>query len=500
MIKNVLQYLEASAAKYPDFIALADEKCNITYKDYLFKAKTIGSYIANKFKGITNAPVAVIIDKNIETVISFMGIVYSGNFYVPIDPSMPKDRINLILNTLNPICILDAQEKPLSINSIKVREILNNHKIDEPALTLIRENSIDADPLYTIFTSGSTGTPKGVTISHRGIIDLVNAFSDAFHFDENSTFANQAPFDFDVSSKDIFNSLNIGGKVEIIPKKLFMTPKLLIEYLSSKNIDIMIWAVSALRIIADFKALDSSAEISPKHIMFSGEIMPIKCLNYLKNNLVHTSFVNLYGPTEITCNCTYFKINEEFSSDAIIPIGKAFNNTRVFLIDKNENKITAPNIVGEICVAGSGVGLGYYNNSEKTKEQFINNPTQNNYISIIYKTGDMAYYNANMDLIFSSRKDSQIKHMGHRIELGEIEYSLNTLDFIDVACCIYSQKSEKIVCFYQSNVENSRQIAINLLQKLPKYMCPNKYIHYEKLPLNKNGKIDRIKLKNDNDL
>ena len=499
MIRNVLEYLEASAERCPDKMALQDENESLTYREYVTRAKTAATYLAtHETKGFKNRPVAVIIDRNIRSITAFIGIVYSGNFYVPIDHTMPEERIRLIYDTLQPVAVVDARtdtSKPIE-GAVTLEDMLAG-SVDEELLGQIRQESIDTDPLYSIFTSGSTGVPKGVVVCHRSVIDLVEAFADAFGFDENMVHGNQAPFDFDVSVKDIYNAMRNAATVVVVPKKLFMLPKLLLDFLAEYKINTMIWAVSALRIVSDFKALDA-VETMPdiRYIMFSGEVMPVKALNYWIEKVPGPLYVNLYGPTEITCNCTYFVVEGKQDEWKMLPIGKAFKNTRILLLDeKREKPVTKTGEVGEICVAGTSLALGYWNNPEKTKEAFFQDPTITAYNSVIYGTGDMAYYDEKGDLIFASRRDFQIKHMGHRIELGEIEVALNAIPFIETSCCLYDEARGKIVCFYQSQSEDTRAIVKLLGEKLPKYMWPNIFKRYDKLPMNKNSKIDRVKLK-----
>ncbi len=496
MIYNVLQLLENNAINSPDKIALRDESNHVTYQEYVDRSKRIGTYILHHCNAY-NQSVAVLIDRNIDSILAFMGIVYSGNFYVPIDPTMPQERIGRIMEILKPVMIISCG-KNITIEgyaTVPCEEMLAS-ECDDRLLDQVRSSSCDVDPLYAIFTSGSTGTPKGVLISHRSVIDLVEAFHDAFVFPEDSVFGNQAPFDFDVSVKDIYNALYCSGTVQVIPKKYFKMPKLLVSFLRDREVTTIIWAVSALRIVADFKTLDDEEPLLLENVMFSGEVMPVKSMNYWMEHIPFARYVNLYGPTEITCNCTYHVISRHYSNEEMLPIGKAFKNSRVFLLDEQAARITAKNQIGEICVSGTCLALGYYNDKNATAKAFIDDPLVPTYSCRIYKTGDLGFYNEDGDLIFSSRKDNQIKHMGHRIELGEVEVALNSLDLLDVACCIYDETNEKIVCFYQADkADLERQIAIEMMKKLPKYMCPNRYIRCNELPMNKNGKIDRVSLK-----
>ena len=492
-MKSVLEYLEKSVEKDSNKIAVIEDDKKCSYSELMENSKRIGSEIS-KYLDVRK-PVPILMEKGINSLTCFFGAVYAGDFYVLLNPALPTIRLSKILEILeSDIIITDESNEELANKIVKNQKILRiedikNGKIDEDKLKQIRENALDVDPLYANFTSGSTGEPKGVVVSHKSVIDFINIFTEKFNINENDVIANQAPFDFDVSVKDIYSSIKMGATLVIVPKKLFSIPTKLLDYICENNTTTLIWAVSALCLITTFHALDYKLPTTLNKILFSGEVMPIKHLKQWIDKLPNVMYVNLYGPTEITCNCTYHILdnNKEYEK---IPIGKAFDNEEVFLLDEDNNLIKEYEKSGEICVRGTALALGYYNNVELTKKNFVQNPLNNKYIDLIYKTGDLGYLGQDDNFYFCGRKDFQIKHMGHRIELEEIEREIEKNSEIQRACCIYDEEKSKIYAFYVGNIEK-KELHERIKNNLPIFMVPNVLKQIDKFPLTKNGKIDR---------
>jgi amino acid adenylation domain-containing protein len=353
---------------------------------------------------------------------------------------------------------------------------------------------IDTDPVYSIFTSGSTGVPKGVVIAQRGMIDLAEWLVNTFEFTENDALGNQTPFYFDGSVKDICICLKSGATLNIIGKKYFTFPKLIIPFLNERKITAILWATSAIVLIGNSDILSVNLPEYLRLVTFAGEAMPAKQLKVWMNKLPNVKYVNLYGPTEITVDCTYYEVDRDFDDDEYIPIGKACHNKSI-LVFNDDNELVKVGETGELCVRGTGVALGYYNNKEKTQEVFVQNPLHDLYEDKIYRTGDIVKYNENGEIEFVSRKDFQIKHKGNRIELGEIEVAINSISEVTNATCIFDQVNDKIVLFY-TTLNNEELDIINLVKdKIPVYMFPEIIKHLKVMPYNMNGKIDRIELK-----
>ena len=501
MVTNILSYLEDSAVKWSNKIAIADDKNRLTFYEWNQYARSIGTAIIKATSGALRKPILVFVDRRIEGLVGFMGVVESGNFYVPIDCKMPEQRVKLISDVLNPIAAITVTATDNKIlDSIDFGgarfsyDDVITYQSDEELLKLVRNQMIDTDPVYSIFTSGSTGVPKGVVIAQRGMVDLAEWLVKTFNFTENDALGNQTPFYFDGSVKDICICLKSGATLNIIGKKYFTFPKLIIPFLNERKITAILWATSAIVLIGNSDILSVALPEHLRIVTFAGEAMPAKQLKVWMEKMPNVQYVNLYGPTEITVDCTYYIVERVFSDDEFIPIGKACANKGIMVLNE-DNKLVEVGENGELCVRGTGVALGYYNNKAKTEEVFVQNPLHNLYEDKIYRTGDIVKYNSRGEIEFVARKDFQIKHKGNRIELGEIEVAVNSIATITNVACVFDQQNDKIILFY-TTIDNNEIDIINLIKdKIPVYMFPEVITHLKAMPYNMNGKIDRIELK-----
>ena len=499
MIKNVIEYLQAAARRYPNKVAFVDQNNSYTFIEVDNWARKIAISIHEICgESFINSPIAVHIEKSSECLIAFLGILYSGNYYSPLDPKMPRIRLEKIADVLNPKLYLSMgianrdflkDKQWIDISNLKLMQ-MDTSKCD------YYTNILDIDPIYALFTSGSTGVPKGVVISHRGVVDYVEWLTDTFEFDNHIVFGNQAPFYFDNSILDIYSTLKHGATLVIIPDHMFIATASLIDFLNEHCVNTIFWVPSALIAVADSGILGKRRLDYIEKILFCGEVMPNKQLNMWRKEYPELLYANLYGPTEITDVCSYYIVDREFNDDDPLPIGKACRNMEIIVLNENDEVVKGDE-KGELCVRGIGLSLGYYDSHEKSSEVFVQNPLNLLYRDIIYRTGDIVHFNEYGEIMYDSRKDFQIKHQGHRIELGEIEAALGTIEEIKQGCAVYDKENRRIVlyCILENEASiNEREIYSRLKLKLPRYMLPGLIIFIDNFPFNSNGKIDRIKL------
>lgn len=493
MANLVIDYLEMTAQKYPDKVAFCDRKDSISFSELRKGALCIASWLIDK--NIFKKPILVFLEKNVSCIVSFLGVAYSGNFYSPIDTKMPIERIEKVVNTLQPsVIITDDKHKEIAAQFshgaiVQTIEEIGN-KYDELKVLQCIKKIIDTDILYVLFTSGSTGIPKGVIINHKAVVDFTDWICDTYSFDENTIFGNQAQLYFDLSIQDVYAPLKTGATTVLIPNRMFIQPLRVWNTILEKKVNTLVWIPSMLSMFANLDILANVEKAPLKKVLFCGEVMPMKQLNYWIKNYPTVTFANLYGPTECTEACTYYTIDRKFDDEDVLPMGIACENSEAFVIGDDNKLVTEPDKIGELYMRGTCLSSGYYNNPEKTAEVFIQNPLNNSYPELVYKTGDLVRYNDRGELVYVSRKDFQIKHRGYRIELGEIDAAATSIVEIEYACCVFDTKADKLILAYKGDIETDL-VEKKLKEKLQEYMVPTDYHKLDNMLFNINGKVDR---------
>lgn len=503
MIKNILEYFEKTVEEHGDKVAVIDGERQITFNELAKQAQAVGTAINEISSGQVNSPIGIFLPKSIESIVADIGILYSGNAFMNLDVKTPMPRISIILNVVQPLYIItnkyyfDDIKSIYSQDKIILIEDIANYSSKVELLKEVLKSKIDTDPFCLINTSGSTGIPKSVILNHKSFIDLTDWALTNIKWNDREIMGSLVPIVFDVHIFELCMLMSNGNAIIVIPDTFAAFPVKILQLMNQHKVSYIFWVPTIMVNIANMDLLSKLSLPYLKKIWFIGEVFPTRQFNYWYKHLPNREFINLYGPIEITLACTYFVIDRGFDDNEPLPIGKPFRNTDILVLDENNNLIIEPNIEGELCVRGTSLAMGYYNNYEKTQAAFIQNPLNKSYVEIIYRTGDIVYYNCQKELVFKGRRDSLIKRLGYRIELGEIEHVIvNTLKLVNNGCAVYDFSKKEIVFFYESEVEQSiAEFRKNIGKALPNYMIPNKYIRKDILPRNTNGKIDRLKLK-----
>jgi amino acid adenylation domain-containing protein len=502
MKKNILEYFFKTVEINQFKIAVIEGDKTISFRDLDQRSQILANEILAK-KIVSNMPIAVFLPKSIESVVSNIAITYSCNIYMNIDVKSPQERIKNIFDLIKPALVITNSANLKSLNgAIENDKVLLIDELDfnqEPNRALLfsrMDLQIDTDPLCIINTSGSTGTPKGVVLNHRSFIEFTEVSIEIFKFSNQEIIGSLSPLVFDIYSFELCLLMSKGSTLLLIPEQFSAFPIKILELLKQHQVSFIFWVPTIMVNIANMNLLEAIHLPDLKIVWFAGEVFPTKQFNHWKRILSHTLFANLYGPIEITLDCTYFIVNREIHDDEPLPIGIPYRNTDVLILNDKDELIKETE-EGELCVRGTSLAMGYYNNPEKTASAFVQNPINKSYPEVIYRTGDIVAKNEFGEIVFKGRKDSLVKHLGYRIELGEIEHVIvNTLKIAKNGCVVYQTARKEITLFYESEIEISpAEFRKQIASILPKYMIPSVYIRMDEMPRNTNGKIDRLLLK-----
>ena len=497
MDTSILKMLDRASEKYAGKVVYRDGEENITFGELKKRAQAVGSWIAKEIP--PESPVSVLAGRNIITPVCYLGIVQAGCFYAPMDLTMPATRLNQILRVVNSKVMLVSKENLELANSLEYKgkivviEDILDEAIDKDLLKTAQENLTEYSPLYVIFTSGSSGIPKGVITSHNSLMCYLDALNEVIELNDTDILANQSPLDYIAAVRDIYLPLMSGAETIIVPKNEFAMGGRLFDVLNKYKVTTICWSAAGMEVPAKLGAFDEAVPEYLTKIVFSGSVLPGKYLKIWQDNLPNAMFVNQYGPTETTASCTYYVVSEKATEETVLSIGRPYKHYKILLLSE-DNETVSKGEVGEICVSGPCLALGYYGDEKRTSEAFIQNPLNKNYRELIYKTGDLGRIEEDGNLTFLGRKDRQIKHMGHRIELAELELTALKLDGIEECCVLYDADKKQIYMFVIGDNE-PRDVVLHFRKEMPPFMVPRKIIKLEEMPRLPNSKIDMQDLK-----
>lgn len=498
-LTNITQYFDATVEACPERIAVRDGERCITFAALYRNVLAEAGRISARLSGATGQVIAVCLPKSVEAVVADLAILYSGNAYMNLDVKSPARRTLNILQQTRPALIIAAKtdlipeafrDRAMDVQPDAAPELAAD---DKARILSLRDALIDTDLLCIINTSGSTGVPKAVALNHRSFIDFTEVVVKAGIAGREETVGSLSPTIFDIFSFELCMLMAWGATLVVLPETLAAFPARLLQRMAECHVSFIFWVPTIMVNIANMDLLAHIGLPDLRMIWFAGEVFPTAKFNYWRRRLPAARFVNLYGPIEITLDCLYYVVERELANDEPIPIGAPFQNTSILILDEADR----PSREGELCIRGSSLALGYYNDPEKTRAAFAQNPLNTAYPERIYRTGDIVACNTRGELVFKGRRDTLIKHSGYRIELAEIEHvAVNQLKIVDNCCVVYDEKGKKIIMVYEAPHELPvKELRLALEALLPRYMIPGGYVHVDAMPRNPNGKIDRAMLK-----
>jgi amino acid adenylation domain-containing protein/non-ribosomal peptide synthase protein (TIGR01720 family) len=468
---------------------LADDR-KVTYSQLKTNSSKIASYLQSR--GIKNNDlVVVILDRSVNRVAALTGILLSGAAYVPIESSIPSNRLLDILEDAKPKIIITQSGLSHSLENTGSEIVLLEDILLSDSAPFSKVSYQPDDLAYVIYTSGSTGKPKGVLIQHKGLCNRLLWMQDIFNITQSDRIMQKTPYSFDVSVWEFFWPLITGSTIVVIKENGHKDPEYIAEQINRHSVSVIHFVPSMLSVFLKLVKIDKFPSL--KKIICSGEALQRRDVNYVlsKSNI---ELFNLYGPTEASIDVTFHQCYLS-SDDMPVAIGKPISNMKTYILDNNLNPVPI-GFTGELHLSGIGLAVGYLNRPELTLEKFIDNPyaSINSNYSKLYKTGDLVKYDKEGNIYYLGRTDNQIKLRGLRIELGEIETVLASFPGIQQTLLIVSQikGNQHLVAYYSAkNKFNNNEIREFLSTKLPEYMLPTYFVYLPFFPINKNGKTDR---------
>jgi iturin family lipopeptide synthetase A len=496
--KTISELFEIQVEKTPKKTAITCGEEHISYKELNQKSNQLARIL--KKEGVKpDCIVGIMAERSIKFVIAILGIFKAGGAFLPIDPDYPLERVKYIVNDSD-LCFILVNGSVSSDNVGTKTKIIDIDCIEgycEDDFDLVNVNNMK-DLAYVIYTSGSTGSPKGAMIEHSGMLNHIQAKITDLKMDSDSILAQNASQCFDISVWQTLTPLILGGKIVIIEEKVILNPSMFINKLVEENITILEVVPSYLNAIINNYNFNQNRFDKLKYLVVTGETLKSTLVSKWYKRFPDIPILNAYGPTEASDDITHYFVQRDFDMERI-PIGKPIQNLQIYIVNDNRELCNIGE-KGEIWVSGIGVGRGYINNLDKTKEVFINDyfsPREN---IRLYKTGDIGAWLPDGNIDFFGRKDNQVKVNGYRIELGEIENELVKHQLIEEAITIIfkGRNDSAYLCSYivvNGEISES-EIRSFLSRSLPDYMIPLVIIKLDMIPLLDNGKIDRKALPN----
>lgn len=456
--------------------------------------------------------VALLLQKSPEAIVAIIGALKAGCAYVPLDPQSPVARLAAVLESSRPSILIGHSATAEAIGELSPIcpvAMMDSASGATPGLGHADWFSGSADPVeadgssevaYIMYTSGSTGQPKGVPITHANATHLVDWAVSHYELAPGDRNSGHSPLHFDLSVLDVFATLRSGGTLHLIPPEANILPASIAGLIAEAELTQWFSVPSILTYMAKHDAIPPEGYPTLQRVLTCGEVLPMATLSYWMKRVPHARFSNLYGPTETTVASSYHDVAvPPADTSSSVPIGVAIPGEELMVLTRDMQPVK-PDVTGDLYIGGSGLSAGYWEDPEKTEAAFVPDPRADG--STIYRTGDLASFDGDGTFHFHGRSDTQIKSRGHRIELGDIDAALSGLNYLMNAAAVAVNDSSfgsvSVSCAYVprtgEDVTPSR-IRSDLSLLLPSYMIPTGWREFASFPTNRNGKIDRVAIR-----
>jgi amino acid adenylation domain-containing protein len=520
---HLAQLLRRSAERRPEATAVWARDRALTYRELEERSNQLAYLLRDR--GVCKGDrVGLYFPKSVESLIAMFGVVKAGAAYVPLDPDQAPARAAYMINNCKMkglitdskrLSKLDQETKEAlalritcgaktetnqtdnAVTSSVPWETLASYRCDRaPDL-----QAVITDLAYMLYTSGSTGEPKGVMLSHQNALTFIEWCAETFQVRPEDQLSSHAPLHFDLSVFDVYNAIEAGATVHMVPEDTLIFPASVAKFIENHKISIWYSVPGALVQMLLRSKLTPERFPHLRTILFAGEVFPMKYLQQLAELLPKVDLYNLYGPTE-TNVCTYYQVDRKRLAEMnTLPIGRACSNTEVFAVDDQGERVEQPGGQGELYVRGPSVTLGYWGDPEKTRKMVVPNTFQPNFAENLYRTGDIVTLRADGDYDFLGRRDNQIKVRGYRVEIGEVEAALlrhtavSEAGAFAVADPVDGAHIHAVVTLHSESQVNESDLQKHCALHLPRYMVPDNIEFREQLPRTTTGKVDRVRLK-----
>lgn len=497
MITLVHQWFSEAAQRHPDKPAVCCEDDVMTFREVDERTNALARSLreAGASRG---SLVPFFMKKSVRSIESILGILKADCAYVPVDVDSPGQRLQAILKATGARVVLVDRESDELIRSLLPSDALPTLlRVGEPVVgdtSPVECRNLSIDLAYVLFTSGSTGTPKGVMIPHKAIIDYIDWCVETYGLNGDDVISNHAPLYFDNSTFDLYTAFKTGATLHLVHKELNAVIPRLAKWLDEREITTFFCVPSVLRMLLRSRRVKPGSLPKLRHVIAAGEVLPPDVVDAWMELVPHAQYTNMYGPTEITVDCTYHVIHERPGADLPIPIGKARNNMELFVRTEDGVFPTEPGAEGELLVRGTSVAYGYLGDEERTAKAFIQNPLHDVFHDPLYCTGDLVRVAENGDILFLGRADHQVKLLGYRIELGEVEAVLSGLDEVEEVVVVFKSTEPEEIGALMVLADGVDRPRLNeaMGAALPAYMVPTTVVEADgPYPMTPNGKYDR---------